>query len=152
MEENKALITLGIDEAGRGSVIGPLVVAGVSLTPANEEKLKKVGVKDSKLLSQKRRESLAKKIEAVAEDIAVVSLSACRIDAMRAEGINLNRIEEIKFIEIANLVNSDRIIADAPDVNAKRFAGLLSKGLDRKRLVVAEHKADKIGRAACRER
>jgi ribonuclease HII len=45
----------GIDEAGRGSMLGPLVIAGISLDKKNLRKLSSLGVKDSKKLSPKLR-------------------------------------------------------------------------------------------------
>ena len=92
-------IIAGIDEAGRGSVIGPLVVAGVSIERGKEEQLRALGVKDSKELSPKRREELAVKIQAIAKDVVILSISACRIDNLRKDGVNLNRIEELKMAE-----------------------------------------------------
>ena len=41
----------GVDEAGRGSMLGPLVVAGVSISKSKVNLLKKLGVRDSKKLS-----------------------------------------------------------------------------------------------------
>ncbi len=58
----KGNVIAGCDEAGRGCIIGPLVVAGVSVTPEEEEKLKRIGVKDSKELPHHKREELAEKI------------------------------------------------------------------------------------------
>ena len=52
----------GIDDAGRGSMLGPLVIAGVSLEKKNLRKLTSLGVKDSKKLSSKSRKILYKKI------------------------------------------------------------------------------------------
>jgi len=58
-------ILAGCDEAGRGCLAGPLVIAGVSVTEEQERKLKEIGVKDSKLLSQKKRVELAEQIEEI---------------------------------------------------------------------------------------
>ena len=55
----------GIDEAGRGPVIGPLVIAGTLIEEAKLEKLKKIDVKDSKLLSIKKIHELAPKIKRI---------------------------------------------------------------------------------------
>ena len=56
------VVICGIEEAGRGPVIGPLVMVGLSIKQEDEEKLVKMGVKDSKLLSPLQREKLYKKI------------------------------------------------------------------------------------------
>jgi ribonuclease HII len=58
----------GIDEAGRGCVIGPLVVAGLLVKEENLPALSQLGVKDSKLLSPKKREEIAPKIIKLAEN------------------------------------------------------------------------------------
>jgi ribonuclease HII len=52
----------GVDDAGRGSMLGPLVIAGISLNKNNIHKLSLLGVKDSKQLTPKSREDLYKKI------------------------------------------------------------------------------------------
>ncbi len=48
------MLVAGVDEAGRGCVIGPLVVAGVMLKAENLPLLSELGVKDSKLLTAKK--------------------------------------------------------------------------------------------------
>ncbi len=53
----------GIDEAGRGPVIGPMVMAGVLIEESKIPKLKSMGVKDSKLLTKKQRNQLFEKIK-----------------------------------------------------------------------------------------
>lgn len=135
------MVFAGIDEAGRGSVIGPLVIAGVSLDKKDEAKLKKLGLKDSKLLGPLQREAFAKKIEELAKDIVVVKLSACRIDNLRGVGRNLNRIEADKFGDILNMLGPDTAFIDCPDVNTGRMALHLKK-LAGERDLVVEHKAD----------
>ena len=59
----------GVDEAGRGPMIGPLVVCGVLLENEMIEKLQEIGVKDSKALSPKKRERLAAEIKKFWEDL-----------------------------------------------------------------------------------
>lgn len=130
----------GIDEAGRGAVVGPLVVAGVSVAPKNQEKLEALGLRDSKDLSPKQREVLATQIEALAKDIVVMKLSACKIDNMRKDGINLNRIESDKFGDILALLDPTTTYIDSPDVKPERLAGLLQKHTSG--ALVVEHKAD----------
>ena len=114
----------GIDEAGRGAVIGPLVVAGVTVRKQDERKLKEMGCKDSKVLSPKRREELARKIEKVATKIIVMRIQPCTIDDYRAGGINLDKIEAMKMAQIIGM-NMDGpknvTYVDALTQNPKRF-------------------------------
>ena len=58
----------GIDDAGRGSMLGPLVIAGVTLEKKNLRKLTALGVKDSKKLSSKSTIILYKKIIEIVAD------------------------------------------------------------------------------------
>ena len=57
------MLIAGVDEAGRGPVIGPLVIAGVMLEEADLPKLVELGVKDSKLLTPQKRETLVTQIK-----------------------------------------------------------------------------------------
>ena len=50
------MLVCGVDEAGRGSMIGPLVVAAITIEKSKIKKLSEIGVKDSKKLSPKTRE------------------------------------------------------------------------------------------------
>ncbi len=59
----------GVDDAGRGSMLGPLVIAGISLDKRKLRKLSSLGVKDSKKLSPKSREYLYKKMIEIADAI-----------------------------------------------------------------------------------
>ena len=54
--------TLGIDEAGRGAIIGPLVIAGFCCHDSLTEYLWGIGVKDSKKLSPKQRNEIYKRL------------------------------------------------------------------------------------------
>ena len=47
------MIICGVDDAGRGSMIGPLVISGVTIDKKNVKKLRSIGVQDSKKLSPK---------------------------------------------------------------------------------------------------
>ena len=130
---------LGIDEAGRGSVLGPLVIAGV-ITPEKMNKiLERMGVKDSKRLAPHRRTILSRKLKKMFE-YEIVVISALEIDKMRADGINLNDIEKNAMRDLIIKLNPEKAIVDAVDVKAERFQMNLceSTGVN----VVAEHKAD----------
>ena len=62
------MLICGVDEAGRGSLLGPLVIAGVSVKRSNVKRLSSMGVRDSKKLSPLAREKLYKKIIDFVED------------------------------------------------------------------------------------
>ena len=128
-----------MDEAGRGSVLGPLVIAGVVVPEKMEKVLERMGVKDSKRLAPHRRTILSRKLKKMF-DYEIVVITAREIDEMRAEGINLNEIEKNAMESILLKMNPEKAIVDAVDVKAERFQENLRRdtGIN----VIAEHKAD----------
>ena len=125
----------GIDEAGRGSVMGPLVVACVFAD--DDSVLKEMGVKDSKRLSPKKREELYAKITESFE-YTVTTASSEDIDRMRkTESLN---VIELKMFAYVSGSKADHIFADCPDVNESSFSNELSAMTGSK--VTAQHKAD----------
>jgi ribonuclease HII len=128
----------GVDEAGRGPVLGPLVVAGVAL--ASDAPLRAMGVRDSKRLTPARRERLALRIQEVAEvDVAVVSAEA--IDAAR-ERMSLNAFEAELFARVIDRLRPETAYVDAADVDASAFRGMVDGALTRPTEVVSLHRAD----------
>ena len=75
------MIICGVDDAGRGSMVGPLVIAGVTIDKKNLKKLKSIGVQDSKKLSPKTREILYKKIIEIVDENYVVRILPITIDS-----------------------------------------------------------------------
>lgn len=131
-------MSCGVDEAGRGPVIGPLVVAGVC---GEESKIASLRVKDSKKLSPKRRERLAEEIKKVASKIVVIKIEPEEIDALR-ERMTLNEIEVELFARVISQLNGDKVYVDAADVNEDRFAEEIKKKLGKDVEIISEHKAD----------
>ena len=130
---------LGVDEAGRGSVLGPMVIAGVIIPEKMNVVLERMGVKDSKRIVPHRRTILARKLKKMFEyDIIVIT--AREIDEMRADGINLNEIEKNAMEELILRLKPEKAIVDAVDVKPERFQKNLCEdtGFD----IIAEHKAD----------
>jgi ribonuclease HII len=108
---------LGIDEAGRGPVLGPLVVAGVVLRPPRASALTRRGVSDSKEFgagadARRKRAELAGHIRRLAEDIRIEVFTHEEVDRFAAEGL-LNELERrgaCRIIETTAGVR--RIVAD----------------------------------------
>jgi len=113
----------------------------VSIAESKLDRLKALGVKDSKLLSPSRREHLAKEIEKIADNIMVLKVGPCKIDSYRSQGIDLNRLEFMKMAEIISFLGPDTVYVDSPDVKPERLAKILSRSSEKTK-VVAEHKAD----------
>ncbi|MGN0176781.1 MAG: ribonuclease HII [Methanobrevibacter sp.] len=130
---------LGIDEAGRGSVLGPMVIAGVIVPEKMDKVLERMGVKDSKRLTPNRRTILSRKLRKMF-DFEIVVISAREIDELRENGVNLNEIEKNAMENIILKLKPEKTIVDAVDVKAERFQENLCK--DTGCNVVAEHKAD----------
>lgn len=142
-------LQLGIDDAGRGPVLGPMVLGGVLLKQEDAEKLKKLGVKDSKMLSPMQREKLFKEITKTAIAYKALKISAEEIDARESNGLNLNQLEAIKMAELINSITEGRkeeieIFLDCPSVNIEAWSIYFIKHIDNqegKRFRI-EHKAD----------
>ena len=94
------MIVVGIDEAGRGSLVGPMVVAGVAVDDAKLHILKNLGVKDSKQLTRSRREKLINTIASFAEGFVVVKVFPEDIDKE-----NLNELTYEAMIKIINALS-----------------------------------------------
>ncbi|MHA1575945.1 MAG: ribonuclease HII [Candidatus Thorarchaeota archaeon] len=135
----------GIDEAGRGPMIGPLVVCGVLVGKSELKKMMRIRIRDSKVLSAKQRNEFALEIKKYAEKIEYSIVSASEIDRLRANRVTLNEIEVRSFVSIAKKLQPAELYMDAADVNAQRFgdaigerSGLQETGCK----IVSEHKAD----------
>jgi ribonuclease HII len=111
---------VGIDEAGRGSVIGPLVLCGVVIRENRIKFLERLEVKDSKKISPKKRVVLSRKIRKIT-DYHLVKITAQDIDILRAHDVNLNQIEKIGMLKIINKSDADTSIIDCFDVKPDRL-------------------------------
>ena len=131
----------GVDEAGRGPVIGPLVVAGVTFKDDNQ--LINMKVRDSKKITPKRREFLAGEIKKLALKYEILVISAKDIDDMR-KVMTLNEIEVNAFTVIIKKLKPDICFVDSADVNEERFEKDISKNLSFKTEIISKHKADDI--------
>jgi ribonuclease HII len=135
---------VAIDEAGRGPVIGPMVLCGVFIDEKDQFKLKLLGVKDSKLLSPIQRNKIFDLLKNDIKYKAIV-VSPEEIDnALFSENTNLNWLEADKSVEIMNHFNAERAILDCPSNNKENYVGYIRERLKNKDMEIkAEFKADR---------
>lgn len=137
----------GIDEAGRGSVLGPLVIAGVCIKESKLQQLIDIGVKDSKLLSCNKGSKIYQKIIAVLDTISLIKLPPEQIDEYvlnRERYKKLNHLETIYMAKIVEQLSAEIVYIDAPDVNVERFKNNILKSLQKRVEIISTHHADRI--------
>ena len=123
------MIIAGVDEAGRGSVLGPLIVAGVSIDDSRIPELVKLGVKDSKLLLPERRRQLFKKIKELADEVIYEKILPKQIDKVVFRGERLYRLNYLEAKTMSSILfklKFDRAFIDCCDTNQTRFGQLVS--------------------------
>lgn len=133
----------GVDDAGRGSMLGPLVIAGVSLERKNLRKLSALGVKDSKKLSPKRRQELYKSIIELADSYYVARIPPRSVDASVKKHC-LNGLEAKYMAKVVSKLDPDTSYVDSCDVNPKRFGKEVSKLSDRHKIKSYHHADSKF--------
>jgi len=142
-------LILGIDDAGRGPVIGPMILAGCLIDKKVEREFKKLGIKDSKELTPKRREFLAEIVREKAETFEITFAHPIEIDEKLTNGTNLNHLEAIKIAEIINKINKGygriKVIIDCPSVSINRWTDFLKTKIENlsNLEIICEHKADR---------
>ncbi|MGC9309868.1 MAG: ribonuclease HII [Candidatus Nanoarchaeia archaeon] len=141
-----ATYLLGIDDAGRGPVIGPMVLAGILIPKEQEEQLKQLGVKDSKLLQPIKRRAIAEHLKSYQHAIELAFPD--EIDARGFAGTNLNKIEAVKAAKIINKLIENyqdiEVIIDCPSRNIPAWHAYLLKYIKQadKIILKCEHEAD----------
>jgi ribonuclease HII len=128
----------GVDEAGKGAVLGPLVVAAVACRENAE--CREVGARDSKELTPLQRARLFQEIAARFR-YAVISYSPEEIDALRKR-MTLNDFLASAHAEVISRLGPDTAYVDACDVDARRYGRRVRALLQSPCRVVAEHSAD----------
>src|SRR3989344_7887803 len=139
-------LILGLDEAGRGPIIGSLFICGVVFDEKDLDRLKEIGVKDSKLLPHNRRILIAKEIKKIAKNYKIVQIKPEEIDKAvnKKDGLNLNWLEAHKTALIINELNPDKAIIDCPSPNINKYKEYLLNLLKNKKLeLIVEHRAEK---------
>ena len=134
------MIICGVDDAGRGSMVGPLVIAGVTIDKKNIKKLKSIGVQDSKKLSPKIREILYKKIIEIVDEYYVVRIQPKTIDHNVFKH-KLNHLEAKNMAKVIKKLDPHTAYVDSCDVDYKRFGREISSLTSNSR-IVSRHHAD----------
>ncbi len=135
----------GVDDAGRGPVIGPLVIAGVIIEEEKLDRLKMLGVKDSKQLLASARIRLSKEIPEVVDDFHVVELRAEELDRIvnRAPKFQrLNLLEAKGMAQVIEKLKPELAYVDSSDTRTERFKNNILDCLSFTPRIVSEHKAD----------
>ena len=143
------MLTLGIDDAGRGPVIGPMILAGVLINKDQEKIIKQSGATDSKLLYHNQRIRLSKVIKQNSQSYKIIKVYPSDIDAaLNSKNNNLNRLEAQKMADVVNKLNKGKeriqVIIDCPSINITVWKRTLLKFLSKTSnlTIKCEHKAD----------
>jgi len=138
------MIIAGVEEAGRGPVVGPMVMSIVVIEEKDEFKLDILGVKDSKQLTPKKREELFSLIKDTVKDFKIVIIQPEDIDiAVHSDESNLNWMEADKTAELINSLKVDKVILDCPSNNLIDYKEYIKEKLINKKIeLIVEHKAD----------
>ena len=135
------MLVCGVDDAGRGSVLGPLVIAGISIEQKNIKQLVKIGVKDSKQLSPQSREKLYEKILSIVDGYHVAKISPRIIDKSVSKNL-LNQLEANYMAKVIKKLEASSSYVDSCDVNPKRF-GLYISNIAKTGKIISSHHADR---------
>ena len=130
----------GVDEAGKGPVMGPLVVAAVAVDNAND--IKNLGIKDSKQLTPVKRKELS---DIIKDNFyyAVEIIEAEKVDEYRKQN-KLNDLNREAFERLISKLNPNIAYVDAADVNEYRFGKQIKEKLTNENDtdIISMHKAD----------
>ena len=135
------MLICGVDDAGRGSVIGPLVIAGISVKRHKIRLLSDIGVRDSKQLTPNAREKLYKRIINIVDGYYVTKISPRTIDQSVFKN-KLNHLEAKYMAKVIQKLRPYTAYVDSCDVNPVRFGKIISTLAKTKR-VHSSHHADK---------
>ncbi len=141
-------ILIGVDEAGRGPVIGPMVMCAFAIEAEKEQNLRNLGVKDSKMVPSVKRNKLFDDLSENFQYTVNVVSSKEVDDALNDSELNLNWLEAVTSAKLCNELIDElgtdkvKIILDCPSVNLEAYKEYFLKKLGKDIDVICEHKAD----------
>ena len=140
----QGILVGGVDEAGRGSIIGPLVVAGIGIRESKLHELRKMGVRDSKTLTPKARARLFGEIIKLVDSICIRKVEPDEVDgSVMLHG--LNRLEAKIMAEVIDSIGADEVYVDCCDVNPARYKATIRQQLScRPKRLHSLHHADSL--------
>lgn len=142
--DDKRVLIGGVDEAGRGSIIGPLVIAGISIKQDRIMDLHHVGVRDSKMLTAKARTSLFAIVSEIVDSLCIYKIDCSVIDEnVFSKGLNKLEAETMAYV-IDNL-KADMVYVDSCDTDPRRYKHYIeSRLITSKSKLYSMHHADSL--------
>jgi len=138
----------GVDEAGRGAVLGPLLIAICTISSEQVDYFKNIGVTDSKLIPPKKRDELYEIITKEAKEYKIIAVPAQELN-ITMKKYSLNEIEAQKTTEMIIDLKTipSKIYVDSPDVAESKYKTRILNNLRLKKYtkkinIISEHKAD----------
>ncbi|ACP49688.1 ribonuclease HII [Sulfolobus islandicus Y.N.15.51] len=138
---------IGIDEAGRGALIGPMIVAGVAISDSKLKFLKGIGVKDSKQLTRERREKLFDIIAITVDAFTVVKVFPYEIDNYNLNDLTYDAVSKIILsLSVFNpeIVTVDKVGEEKPVIELIRKLGYKSNVVHKADVLFVEASAASI--------
>jgi len=138
-------LAVGVDDAGRGSIIGPLVIAGVLHPEDRMDELRELGVRDSKKLTPARRRKIAELVKAGVSAYHIVEIPPYQVDERVSCGVKFRKLNFLEAEAMAKIIAKLKphvAYVDSCDVKAERFACQIADLIPFKVKIVSEHGAD----------
>lgn len=136
-------LVLGIDEAGRGCVLGPMVVAGFLVREDRIHLLREAGARDSKALDPSRRQRMRPRLLELAERVVLRAVPPAELDARSLNEIGL----DVAVGLIAETAPDEALLdAPVPPGGCARYARVLRErlGAGAPRSIVAVNRAEDL--------
>lgn len=133
---------VGVDEAGRGPVLGSMFIAAVAV---DERMQLPDGIDDSKRIPDRTRERLATMLR----DDDMIRTRSTEVDvaliddpATNLTDVTIDAVQQVIFDVLPAMSEPVTCILDAADVDEDRYARRVSRGLPAAVDVIAKHGAD----------